>query len=117
MEARAAFTNHAAYQGNRRNALCGRASFSVGPSLGFDPIISAGADSASSVISSFFPAVTLHPEIFSELQAEIDTVVGRDRLPELSDREKLPFLECVIKEVYRWNPPAPIAAADAGRLL
>lgn len=55
--------------------------------------------------------MTLHPEIFSEAQAEIDTVVGRDRLPELSDREKLPFLECVIKEVYRWNPPAPIAAA------
>ena len=55
--------------------------------------------------------MTLHPEIFSEAQAEIDTVVGRDRLPELSDREKLPFLECVLKEVYRWNPPAPIAAA------
>lgn len=38
-------------------------------------------------------------------------VVGRERLPELSDRERLPFLECVVKEVYRWNPPAPIGAA------
>jgi len=74
-------------------------------------LYAAGADSASSVISSFFLTMTLHPEIFSEVQAEIDTVVGRDRLPELSDREKLPFLERVIKEVYRWNPPAPIAAA------
>ena len=55
--------------------------------------------------------MTLHPEIFSEAQAEIDTVVGRERLPELSDREKLPFLECVIKEVYRWNPPAPLGPA------
>ena len=55
--------------------------------------------------------MTLHPEIFSEAQTEMDTVVGRDRLPELSDREKLPFLECIIREVYRWNPPAPIGAA------
>ena len=55
--------------------------------------------------------MSLHPEIFSELQAEINTVVGRDRLPELSDREKLSFLECVIKEVYRLIPAAPIAAA------
>ncbi|KAF8550950.1 cytochrome P450 [Imleria badia] len=74
-------------------------------------LYAAGADSASAVISSFFLAMTLHPEIFSEATTEIDSVVGRDRLPELSDREKLPFLECIIKEVYRWNPPAPIGAA------
>lgn len=79
--------------------------------LAFDPVISAGADSASSVMSSFVLAMTLRPEIFLEAQAEIDSVIGRERLPELSDREKLPFLECVIKEVYRWNPPAPIGAA------
>ncbi|KAG8215103.1 cytochrome P450 [Butyriboletus roseoflavus] len=74
-------------------------------------LYAAGADSASSVISSFMLAMTLHPEIFSEAQAEIDLTIGRDRLPDLSDREKLPCLECIIKEVYRWNPPAPIGAA------
>lgn len=55
--------------------------------------------------------MTLHPEIFLDAQAEIDAIVGRQRLPQLSDRAKLPFLECILKEVYRWNPAAPIGAA------
>lgn len=55
--------------------------------------------------------MTLHPELFAEAQAEIDTVIGRQRLPTISDRSKLPFLESIMKEVYRWNPAAPIGAA------
>lgn len=55
--------------------------------------------------------MTLHPESFEEAQAEMDAVVGRQRLPDMADRSKLPFLESVLKEVYRWNPAAPIGAA------
>lgn len=55
--------------------------------------------------------MTLHPETFSEAQADINAVVGRERLPKLSDREKVPFSECVINNVCRSIPPAPVAAA------
>ncbi len=45
--------------------------------------------------------MVLYPGAFAKAQEEMDFVVGRERLPDLSDRESLPYLESVIKEVYR----------------
>lgn len=39
-------------------------------------------------------------------QAELDTVVGMDRLPGYEDRERLPYLKAVINETLRWRPIA-----------
>ncbi|KAF9819005.1 hypothetical protein IEO21_02419 [Rhodonia placenta] len=52
--------------------------------------------------------MVLHPEVYEKAQAEVDRVVGQDRLPEFEDRESLPYLECVVKEVFRLvlNHPA-----------
>ena len=44
-----------------------------------------------------------HPEVVAKAQEEIDRVVGRDRLPSPEDRNNLPYLECIIKEVYRYG--------------
>ena len=41
-------------------------------------------------------------------QAQIDAVVGRDRLPTFADRDKLSFIEAMVKEVLRWRPVGPI---------
>ncbi|KAH9951190.1 cytochrome P450 monooxygenase [Amylocystis lapponica] len=41
-------------------------------------------------------------------QEEIDRVIGRERLPDFDDRSSLPYLECLIKEVYRWHPVGPL---------
>ncbi|KAF9805511.1 hypothetical protein IEO21_09009 [Rhodonia placenta] len=57
---------------------------------------------------TFFLAMVLHPEVVHKAQAEIDRVVGRTRLPTLMDRDALPYLDQVLKEVYRWNPPVPL---------
>jgi hypothetical protein len=43
----------------------------------------------------------LHPDVFAKAQAEIDGVVGSERLPDFHDRNSLPYVECVVKEVYR----------------
>lgn len=69
----------------------------------------AGADSTSSLISSFILAMTLHPEILHQAQAEIDRVLEPGRLPNFDDRANLPYLECIIRELYRWNPASPLA--------
>ena len=45
----------------------------------------------------------LHPEVFAKAQAEIDRVVGFDRLPDFQDRSTLPYVESVVKEVYRYD--------------
>jgi cytochrome P450 len=55
----------------------------------------------SATLAAFLLAMTLHPEVFARAQAEIDRVVGSDRLPDFQDRSLLPYVESVIKEVYR----------------
>lgn len=51
--------------------------------------------------------MTLHPEVVKKAQAEIDVVVGNDRLPTFEDREYLPYVDALIKEVLRWNTVVP----------
>ncbi|QRV73426.1 cytochrome P450 family protein [Ceratobasidium sp. AG-Ba] len=63
------------------------------------------------LVVAFILEMALHPEIAKAARAEIDSVVGRDRLPMLPDREKLPFFDAVLLEVMRLWPPSPIGVA------
>ena len=69
----------------------------------------AGVDTTSAIISSFFLAMTLHPEIFEMAQAEVDGIIGEDRRPLFEDRQDMPYVECVLKELYRWRPASTFA--------
>ncbi|EIM81798.1 cytochrome P450 [Stereum hirsutum FP-91666 SS1] len=71
----------------------------------------AGVDTTSASIMTFFLAMLLHPEVQRRAQAEIDSVVGRDRIPNFSDRNILPFIDNIIWECARWQPAAPLAMA------
>ncbi|KAG6863356.1 hypothetical protein C0993_011867 [Termitomyces sp. T159_Od127] len=55
--------------------------------------------------------MVLHPEVQKKAQAELDRVVPHDRLPNFSDRDKLPYLECLVWECLRWNPAVNISLA------
>jgi Cytochrome P450 len=43
----------------------------------------------------------MHPGILEKAQAEIDSVIGPDRLPDIDDRKSLPYLGCIVNELYR----------------
>ena len=45
----------------------------------------------------------VHPEVQRKAQDEIDRVVGVGRLPDFSDRDSLPYLDCVIQECRRYG--------------
>ena len=49
----------------------------------------------------------LHPEVAKKAQAEVDAVVGLDRLPSFADREKLPYINALVLEVMRWHSVVP----------
>ncbi|KAF5386287.1 hypothetical protein D9757_008622 [Collybiopsis confluens] len=68
----------------------------------------AAEDTTVFIISTFFLAMVLHPEVFQKAQTEMDNVVGTNKLPTFEDRDSLPYLECVFKEVCRWNPAVPL---------
>lgn len=74
-------------------------------------LYSGGADTTVSAIYSFFLAMTLFPDAQKKAQAEIDAVVGPDRLPSFRDRDSLPYTEALAKEVLRWNAVVPTAIA------
>ena len=69
----------------------------------------------------FFLAMTLYPEVQRRAQAEIDTVIGHSRLPDISDIQSLPYIEAVLMESMRWKqinvlglPHQSIAADEFG---
>jgi len=53
------------------------------------------------------------PEVQRRAQAELDTVVGRDRVPTFADAPRLPYVSAVIKEVLRWRPSVPLGLPHA----
>ncbi|KAJ5339389.1 hypothetical protein N7452_006117 [Penicillium brevicompactum] len=70
-----------------------------------------GADTTVSSIASFFLAMALFPEVQRRAQQELDTVVGEKRFPHFHDRENLPYINALVKEVLRWHPVVPMNLA------
>ncbi|KAF9070761.1 cytochrome P450 1 [Rhodocollybia butyracea] len=68
----------------------------------------AGADTTMSSIASFLLTMTQHPDVQLKAQAEIDHVIGRDRLPTFEDRQSLPYVESIYREIMRMHPPVPV---------
>ncbi|KAG5349725.1 hypothetical protein C0989_002160, partial [Termitomyces sp. Mn162] len=58
--------------------------------------------------ASLYSAMALNPEVMGKAQAEIDSIIGNHRLPTIEDREYLPYIDALTKEVFRWNIPAPL---------
>ena len=68
----------------------------------------AGADTILASILTFFLAMLHAPEVQKKAQAEIDLVIGNDRLPSATDYDQLPYIQAVMSEVFRYHPVAPM---------
>lgn len=75
-------------------------------------ILEAGADTTSNTLYGFLQAMLLFPEVQRKLQARIDEVAG-DRIPNMDDYPRLPYVRCCIKESLRWMPTAIMAFPHA----
>jgi cytochrome P450 len=61
----------------------------------------AGGNTTRASLLNILLLLVLYPSVLREAQAEMDTVVGRERLPNFDDRPQLRYLECVIQESLR----------------
>ncbi|KAF5367940.1 hypothetical protein D9758_004326 [Tetrapyrgos nigripes] len=68
-----------------------------------------GADTTVATMIAFFKAMLLYPEVAQKAQAEIDRVIGSDRLPTFADRQHLPYVNALALETLRWHTVAPTA--------
>lgn len=69
----------------------------------------AGMNTMLPVFHNFILVMIHHPEIQEKARDEILRVVGSGRLPNLSDQESLPYLECILKEILRWQIVLPLS--------
>ncbi|KAF8522564.1 cytochrome P450 [Hysterangium stoloniferum] len=61
------------------------------------------------MVSSFFLAMALFPDIQQKGQDEIDQLLKGKRLPDISDRPSLPFVVNIMREILRWRPLGNLA--------
>ncbi|MCJ1379692.1 hypothetical protein MMC17_002794 [Xylographa soralifera] len=64
-----------------------------------------GVETTAAIMQWFSALIPAYPDIQKRAQAELDTVVGRDRLPTVEDERNLPYCHAIIKEVERCHNP------------
>ncbi|KAF7339403.1 hypothetical protein MSAN_02154200 [Mycena sanguinolenta] len=75
-------------------------------------MFAAGADTVVSALSSFFLVMALYPDVQTRAQRELDKAIGLpQRLPLLTDRPQIPYIDYICYELLRWNPVTPIGIA------
>lgn len=52
--------------------------------------------------------MAMFPEVQKKAQAEVDKVLRDNRLPSFEDREGMPYIEMLLKELQRWIPATPL---------
>ncbi|XP_076979897.1 cytochrome P450 1A2 isoform X2 [Tamandua tetradactyla] len=70
-------------------------------------LFGAGFDTVTTAISWSLMYLVTKPEVQRKIQKELDTVIGRARRPQLSDRPQLPYLEAFILETFRHSSFVP----------
>ena len=61
-------------------------------------------------METFLLGMTLYPDVQRKAQAELDRVIGPDRLPSFEDRDSLPYIAALVSEVYRWIQATPLSS-------
>ncbi|KAH9911824.1 O-methylsterigmatocystin oxidoreductase [Epithele typhae] len=70
-----------------------------------------GSDTTCAVLKTFVLAMSLNPDVLKRAQAETDAAVGPTRLPDLADRDALPYVNAMYLETLRWMQVVPLGLA------
>jgi cytochrome P450 len=64
-------------------------------------LFAAGTETSSTTLLWAVLFMTKFPQVLKKLHTEVDNVIGRERLPERNDKQKMPYLEAFTNEVHR----------------
>jgi len=73
----------------------------------------AGYETTSSTLLNFTLYAIQDPEVQRKAHGELDRVIGRERLPDFSDKDSLPFIDAIYKESLRIHPVLPFSLPHA----
>ncbi|KAI0078962.1 cytochrome P450 [Panus rudis PR-1116 ss-1] len=71
----------------------------------------AGSDTTAAGLGFVIMAAAVHPDEWAKVQAQIDEVVGRQRLPSFEDQSALTRVTAFVHEAHRWRTITPGAFA------
>jgi cytochrome P450 len=64
-------------------------------------LLAGSSESAGKFLAFAILFAVLYPEVQEKVKGEIDLIIGSERLPELSDRERMPYTEATLHEIHR----------------
>ena len=76
--------------------------------LNFLECLDFDAIQAAAVMEWTLLALVAYPDKQKKCQEELDSVVGRSRMPAFKDRDNLPYLKATVREALRWRSAVAI---------
>lgn len=70
-------------------------------------VCDAGVETTHCTLEVFTLACLENPHFILTAQRELDDIVGPDRLPDFEDLDKLPYIQAIIEENFRWRHILP----------
>eukprot|EP01018_Ginkgo_biloba_P016194 Gb_24534 [translate_table: standard] len=71
-------------------------------------MMAAGSDTSSTTLGWAMSELLKNPHVMKKAQEELESVVGKSRRVNESDLPRLEYLPCVVKEILRLYPAAPL---------
>ncbi|KAL5541017.1 hypothetical protein UlMin_042590 [Ulmus minor] len=68
----------------------------------------AGTDTTAATFQWAMAELLRNPEILSKARAELEQIIGKGNPVEESDIARLPYLQAIVKEVFRLHPVGPL---------